>query len=127
MLATRMTASAAARSGAQHWERALLRRHGDREIVDLGERLGHDGVIGPATLAPVLDQTRVLEDLEVERELRLRGVEIFLQVADAPLAASQQLHDGESDWIGQCVEERYRTVDVEGVTSGHEWILNNFS
>ncbi len=62
---------------------------------DLGQRIGVQSVIHPATFPPVRHQAGILQDLEMERQPRLRRLERIGEVADAPLAEPEALQDGE--------------------------------
>jgi len=50
-------------------------------------------VVRPASLSPIVHDAGILEHLEMERQPRLRRVERVLQLADAALAADEQLDD----------------------------------
>ena len=55
---------------------------GGGELGDLVERLLADGVIDPASLAPVGDQAGLLEGLEVKRESRLCRADDLRELTD---------------------------------------------
>src|SRR5439155_8101845 len=80
--------------------------------LDLGDRVGIERVVDPAALAPVAQQPRVLQGLEVERQARLAGVQHVGQVAHALLAAPQPLDDAEPCGIGERAKQRRRSLEV---------------
>src|SRR5437660_8161608 len=59
---------------------------GGGELGDLVERLLADGVIDPASLAPVGDQAGLLEGLEVKRESRLCRADDLRELTDTTVA-----------------------------------------
>lgn len=81
------------------------REHVDHEVVHSGQRLGHDGVVCPAAFLPVGHESSLTQHLEVKREAGLCGVEVSLQVADAPLTVLQHLEDGEPSLVREGVEQ----------------------
>src|SRR5690606_16774459 len=62
-------------------------------------------VVVPAPLLPVVHQSRLPQDLQVEGQSRLRRAERVLQLAHALLAAREQVDDPESCLIREGVEE----------------------
>src|SRR6185295_1958542 len=69
-------------------------------------------VIGPPALAPIGDQSGVLQRLEMEAEPRLRGVEQVLEIADALLPSLQPVDDRETRLIGEGVEDPAHAPEV---------------
>ena len=80
-----------------------LHRHS--EVMHFGERLRYDAVVRPAAFLSIADQARFLQNAKMERETRLRGIEIVLQVAHALIPAPQLLDDSQPGLIGERVEE----------------------
>ena len=73
--------------------------------MHFGERLRYDAVVRPAAFLSIADQARFLQNAKMERETRLRGIEIVLQVAHALIPAPQLLDDSQPGLIGERVEE----------------------
>src|SRR6266566_2677807 len=93
--------------------------HGTRKCGDRFERVGIEGVIHPASLAPVGHQLGVLQRLQVKREPGLRRVEHGLQLAHAAFSVGEQAHDFEARLIGKRVEPAGGAVDVGKGRRGH--------
>lgn len=108
-----MHSAAAAAVGAG--ENSQLRRlHRHHEVVCFSERLGSDAVVRPAAFLSIEHQSRILQHTEVERESRLSGVEVVLEIADALFPAPKLLEDAESRLIGQRMKELRRASRVDG-------------
>ena len=94
--------SATARARAKHSQPAPLfgcMPYG--EIMHLRERVRHDRCSttnAPSRRSPT--ESGIFQHLQMERQSRLRGVELVLEVADAPLAAAQHLEDLEASRVG---------------------------
>src|SRR3989442_916147 len=110
--------SIAARPSAAPGVLSRLDRLGERR--DPVQLLAVERVIDPSPLAPVRDDPRLLEDLEVKREPRLSGVECILQVADAALPVRQQLDDLEPRLIGERVKPTRRARRVGKSRDRHD-------
>src|SRR5207245_2629265 len=67
--------------------------HGARKRRHRFERVGAEGVMHPASLAPVGHQPGVLQRLQVNGEPALRRVEHVLQLAHAAFSVGEQAHD----------------------------------
>jgi hypothetical protein len=64
----------------------------------------------PPAILPVTDDSRILENAEMEGQARLGGVQRIGQLADAPLAFAEQLDDLEPGLIGEGVKELDRAL-----------------
>jgi hypothetical protein len=71
----------------------------------LVEGFGIQFIVNPASVLPVADDSRVLENAKMERQSGLRGIECIGQLADAPLSFAEQLDDLESGLIREGVKE----------------------
>ena len=65
----------------------------DHQLVNVSDRCGDDGVVGPTTFLAIDYKTSVAQHLEVKRQSRLGRAEHGLQLADALLAAMQQFEN----------------------------------
>src|SRR5437868_12869584 len=119
------TSAAAAAVGACEYSQ-LRGLHRDREVVHFGERLGHNAVVGPATLFPISHDASVLEDPQVKREARLRRTEIILQIADALLASAKFLENAEPGRIRERMKELRRAGQIDGGRGSHSRNVSSF-
>ena len=86
------------------------RLHAGDQGLDLFERLGVQLVVNPTSVLSVADDSRVLENAQMERESRLSGVQRVGQLADTPLSFPKQLDDLEPGLVGEGVEELDRAL-----------------
>jgi len=83
-------------------------------------------VVHPASVPPVGEQARVLQNPEMKGQSRLGGISRLGEVADAPLPVPEQLHDPKPSRVGECVEEPGGLFpDRLGNGSGHAGIISN--
>jgi hypothetical protein len=66
--------------------------------------------MNPASILPVTDDSRILENAEMERQTRLSSVERIGQLAHATLSFAEQLDDLESGLVGERVKELDRAL-----------------
>ena len=75
--------------------------------------------MNPASVLSIADDAGILENAQMEREPRLRGVEGIGELADAPFPAAEKLDDLESGLVGEGVEELDRTLGAGSSRYGH--------
>ena len=80
-----------------------------RDGGQLGEGVGAERIMHPATFLAIGHEAGVLEHFQMEGETRLCDIEGLLQVAHATLAVVQHLDDREARLVGQRVEELGRS------------------
>jgi len=78
--------------------------------LDFFERFGIQFVVNPASILPVTDDPRILENAEMERQTGLSGIEAIGELAHASLSAAEQPDDLESGLVGEGVEQPDRSV-----------------
>src|SRR3954468_20096295 len=109
--------SAAARP-AEHWQTVLLRLHGDREVMHFGQRIRFDGVVHPPAFFAIADQSSVFQHTQVERQARLRRIELVLQLADAAFAIPEHVEDRKTGSVRERMKEIHGAIDVCGSAKG---------
>lgn len=73
-------------------------------VAERGEGLPAQLVIGPIRVAPLLEEARFAQDLEMVREERLAQTHVFDEVTDTQLFGRQPATDLPSGGIGECLE-----------------------
>src|SRR5512144_1382189 len=109
---TKEMRSVAARSSTSHRERAPRRLQFAHKIGEFSECIGVQRVVDPSAALPIGDETDVLENLQMERKSRLRGLQLILQLTHAPFAVLQHLQYGKSRLVGERVKELGRAVEI---------------
>src|SRR5256714_2404860 len=84
------------------------RKHVGQEGVQVGEALGPHAVQASRPLAPLADQARLLEHLEVLGDRGLGHVEARRDVAGAALAAGEQAQDLAARGLGDRLEDLHQ-------------------
>jgi hypothetical protein len=95
----------AAPEGARLRLQPLAQRGADR-VAQLEDRLVRDRAIDRVPLLAAGDEPRLLQHLEVLRDVRLRGLDPLGDLRDAQLPALQGLEDAEPQRLGQHPEAR---------------------
>src|SRR5437899_3883709 len=118
--------SAAARRPAAPCVLAGLHRR--REGRDLVQGIAVERVVDPTAVPAIGHQPGVLENSEMERQPRLRGVEYVLQFAHAPLSMGEEAHDLEARLVGERMEPAPGAGGVGRSGHGHglSYISTNF-
>src|SRR5262245_33470664 len=97
--------------------RARLDRRDGR--LDLGDRMRLERVIDPAPLAPITEESRILQGLQVERQARLTRLEDVGEITDALLAAAQLFDDAETRRVRQRVEQIGGPLQIDASPGCH--------
>src|SRR6266571_5316907 len=105
----------------------LARLYRRREGRDLVQGSAVERIVDPTTFPAVGHQPGVLENSEMERQPRLRGVEYVLQLAYAPLSVGEEAHDLEARFVGERMEPASGAGGVGQGCDGHaHYISTNF-
>lgn len=90
------------------------RRELAQESPHFIQGFGHEGVVDPAAVPAVGDQSRVLEAPEVEGETGLSRAQLLLQVADTPFPVGEELDNLQSGLFGEGLEPLKDRVLIKG-------------
>src|SRR5512146_1841019 len=85
------------------------------ELADFLHHLRAQRVVHPASRAAVVYQACIPQDLQVERQPRLRGADRALELAHAALAAHEELHHAEARLVRECVEPARQAAQIRGL------------
>src|ERR1700694_1874476 len=96
------------------------RLHAGDQGLYLFECLGIELVVNPPPVLPVVDDSSILENAEMERKTRLSSVQSIGQLADAPLSFAEQLDDLESGLVGEGVKQLDRALSSGVGCPGHK-------
>jgi hypothetical protein len=87
-----------------------VRLHPRDKRLYLFERFGIQLVVNPASVFPVANDSRVLQNAEMERQARLSGIQRIGELTHTSLPFAKQLDDLESGLVGEGVKELDRAL-----------------
>src|SRR6185437_3875502 len=112
-----------------HGEATRRRLHEVERRAGFVERGRDERIVDPTPFLASADEARVAQRLEMPGEPRLCEIQLVHQLADAPLAVEQQVHDGEANLVGKRVKElggACRAANRTAARGGHGSIITGF-
>ena len=82
-----------------------MRLHASEQVLHFFKCFGVKLVVNPASILSVPDDSRILENSEMEGQTRLSGIQRIGELADAAFSFAEQLDDLESGLVGEGVKQ----------------------